>query len=182
MIYTALKKTVAYHLTAGMILSIVIASVIMIGKYEKSLSETISRIAAIKANAARLDEYIRQMDSAIKRIDNILPPDYNSKTHRDLMLLALDGIKSTFKGSEITVSNFEEKSGEMSLPVAIKFPVENYAEMVNRIGYLQSLRLPDFTIRKAVIEKTSDRTYSGIICSIEGLLHMPAEHLKGKKG
>lgn len=184
MIYVQLRKASNMHLAAGIALSVIIVCLIALFKYEKNLNETIAKLTAIQSNTAKLNESMAQMGSAMNKIDSLLPAGYSSLSHRELLLLTLDGIKSRFSGSEVTVTNFEEKGGVLSLPVHITFPVNNYTELVNRVRHLQSLALPNFRLNKAVIEKTQDKNrggISGIICSIEGTLIMPNEHLKANK-
>lgn len=180
MIYAELRKTVTHHLIAGAILSVTIIFATVLDRYESSLLDAIGRFELIRINTVRLKQSAVEIDSVKKKIAAMLPPDYASKTHRELILLALDDIKMTFKGSEITVTNFEDKAGELSLPVNIKIPVDNYTVLVKRIGYLQSLRFPHFVIKNMTIEKASDK--EGVIVSkIEGLLKMPLEELRTAK-
>jgi hypothetical protein len=183
MIYTRLKKTVTYHLIAGIALSAVIITLILLSKYENSLLDAIGRFELIRVHAFQMKQAAADMDSLMKKVSAMLPPDYNSKNHRELLLLALDDIKTTFKGSEIIVTRLDEKTGELFLPVTIKFHFDNYSMLVSRIGYLQSMKFPQFTIKNILIERTEDKQIGAILlCKIEGLLKMPAESLKdGKK-
>ncbi len=179
MIYTGLKKTVTFHLIAGIILSAIIISVISLSRYENSLLDAVSKVELIKTNTLRMKQAAANMDSTIKKINSLLPNDYYSKSPRELLLLALDDIKTSFKGSEITVTNFDEKAGEISLPVSIKIPVDDYVMLVNMVVALQSMKIPQFAIKNIVVERRTDAR-GAIIINIEGLLRMPAERLKNK--
>lgn len=181
MIYAELRKAVSHHIIAGIILSIAIILTVVLNRYENSLLDAAGRLDLIKINEVRVKQSIAEIDSAMKRIRAMLPPDYDSRTHRELVLLALDDIKINFKGSEITVTNFEEKDGGISLPVNIKIPVDNYTVLVKRAGYLQSLRFPHFVIKGLTIEKASDKE-GVIILRIEGSLKMPLEKLRTGRG
>jgi len=172
---------VSYHIITGIVLSVAIILAVALNRYENSFLDATGRFDLIRINAVRVKQSIAEMDSAMKKIRAMLPPDYDSRTHRELVLLALDDIKINFKGSEITVTNFEEKDGEISLPVNIKTPVDNYTVLVKRTGYLQSLRFPHFVIKGLTIEKASDKE-GVIILKIEGSLKMPIERLRTDRG
>lgn len=175
MIYSELERTITRHLVAGITLSVIIFSVIALGKYKNSLLDATSRSELIRINALKMKENTIHMDSVIKRMNSLLPHDYYSKSHRELLLLALDNIKMTIKGSVITVTNFDEKADEITLPVNISIPVDDYVSLVNNIGYLQSMRFPHFVIKNVVMERAAD---SGtIICRIDGLLKMPGKEI-----
>ena len=181
MIYAELKKTATRCLMAGIILSAIIISVVSLSKYENSLSDAISRFELIKINTLKMKQATANMDSTIKKINSLLPDDYYSKSHRELMLLALDDIKTSFTGSEITVTNFDERAGEISLPVSIKIPADDYVMLVNKVGSLQTMKFPQFTIKNIVVGRGT-ATIGAIImiCNIDGSLRMPAEKLKNK--
>jgi len=178
MIYNELKRPVTFHLIAGIVLSAIIVSAVVIAKYEKSLSDTTKRSGLIRTNALKMEQAVTDMDSVMKKIDSLLPSYYHSRSHKEIILLSLDGIKTTIKSADITVTNFDERGGEIILPVNISIPVHNYVQLVNDIGYLQFLNFPFFAIRNIVIEKATGKPSNAIICRIEGSLKMPAKRVK----
>lgn len=175
MIYVKLRNATTVHLLAGVLLSVVIVFAILVNKYEQSLLNTVKAFEDIRINAFKMKKTIDDMDSVIKRIDTLLPPDYYLRSHRELMFLAVGDINVTLRGSEVTVADFSEDAGEISLPVNIKFPVDSYALLVNRLGYLQSMNFPYFVIKNITIE----RSLNALMCNLEGSLRMPSEKLKG---
>lgn len=179
MIYGGLKRHVTYQLWAGIALSIIIFFVSILGRYEKSLSQTVGRLEVVRVNAQKMKQDVAQMESLMRRIDALLPADYNSRSHREIILLALDDIKMAVKGGEITVTNFEDKVGELSLQTNIIMPVNNWTSLVNDVKYLSSKRFPYFRIKNVVVEAKdgSKTTTSALICKIEGSIKMPAERL-----
>jgi len=176
MIYSELKRTITFHLIAGITLSIIIVSVTILTKYENSLLDTIRKFELVRISALEMKQTSMDIDSVIKEINNLLPPYYYPKSHRASMLLALDAIKMTIKGADITVTNFDEKEGEITLPVNISIPVDDYAVLVNNIGYLQSLNFPHFAINNIIIAKAGEPV-GAIICRIDGLLRMPGKEI-----
>lgn len=181
MIYNYLNKALKYYLIAGIALCLVIIAILLLGKYEKSLSAAVTKQENIRINIVKIEQAIKDMDSTVKKIDALLPTDYSSRSHRELLLLVLDDFKKIFKRSEITVMRFEEKEGELFLPVNIKFPIDDYSILLQNIGYLQSMKAPHFTIKQLSIEETVDKQANVVICVIEGLLKMPVERLKEVK-
>lgn len=196
--YTELERPVKKHMWTGIILSLVVALSLLLAKYEKNLSETIGKFEIIRTNTAKMKEATEKMSMAMNFVTTKLPSGYYSRSHREFLLLALDDIKTTLKNSDVTITGFDEKPGELSLPLNISVPVADYTVLVNQIGYLQSLKFPHFTIRRISIEKSSggssgsgvpqtaqhpvSETASGvIICKIEGALKMPSEKLRDGK-
>jgi len=177
MIYSELKRTVTLHLIAGITLGIIIVSVTLLTKYENSLLDTIRKLELIRINALRMKQTAMDIDSVIKGINNLLPPYYYSKSHKEGILLALDAIKMTIKGADITVTNFADKAGEITLPVNIRIPVDDYAVLVNNVGYLQSLNFPYLAINNIVIAKAGGPSGAIIICKIDGSLRMSGKEI-----
>jgi hypothetical protein len=166
---------------AGVFLSIIIFFAILLIKYQNSLLEAIEKSELIRINTLKMKQATKHMDSTIEKINNLLPMNYSSASHRELLLLALDDIKMTIRESEITVTNFEEKDGSIFLPVVIKFPVNDYVVLIRMIGYLQSMNFPSFSIKNILIGSKAEGQIEFILCTIEGSLQMPAEKLMGVK-
>lgn len=181
MIYAQLKKTIIYHLISGITLSAVIITLFLLSKYENNLFDTIGKFQHIKINAFKMKQAMADMDSVMNRINTVLPSEYSSKSHRELLLFALDDIKMTFKGSEIAVTHFNEKEGELFLPVNISFSLDDYSTVIKRIGYLQSMKIPQFKIKHVGIDSGVDKQTNVAKCIIEGSLRMPLERLKDDK-
>jgi len=177
MIYSELKRTVTLHLIAGITLGIIIVSVTLLTKYEYSLLDTIRKFELIRINALRMKQTAMDIDSVIKGINNLLPPYYYSKSHKEGILLALDDIKMNIKGANITITDFAPKEGEITLPLNISIPVDDYAVLVNNIGYLQSLNFPYLAINNIVIAKAGGPSGAIIICKIDGSLRMPGKEI-----
>ncbi|HCC68604.1 MAG TPA: hypothetical protein DEP99_01820 [Nitrospiraceae bacterium] len=178
MIYSALKKTIIFYLIAGIILSITIVSAVVLTKYENSLLDAIRKFEHVRINALKMKQASMDIDSVIKEINNLLPPHYYSKSPKESILSALDAIKMTIKGVNITITSFAEKEGEITLPVNINFsiPLDDYEVLVNNIGYLQSLNFPHFTINNIVIARAGQPP-GAIICKIDGLLRMSGKEI-----
>ena len=177
MIYSELKRTVTLHLIAGITLGIIIVSVTLLTKYENSLLDTIRKLELIRINALRMKQTAMDIDSVIKGINNLLPPYYYSKSHKEGILLALDDIKMNIKGANITITDFAPKEGEITLPLNISIPVDDYAVLVNNIGYLQSLNFPYLAVNNIVIAKAGGPSGAIIICKIDGSLRMPGKEI-----
>jgi len=177
MIYSELKRTVTLHLIAGITLGIIIVSVTLLTKYEYSLLDTIRKFELIRINALRMKQTAMDIDSVIKGINNLLPPYYYSKSHKEGILLALDDIKMNIKGANITITDFAPKEGEITLPLNISIPVDDYAVLVNNVGYLQSLNFPYLAINNIVIAKAGGPSGAIIICKIDGSLRMPGKEI-----
>ncbi len=179
MAYGNLGRTAIYHLLAGIALSIMFIVVLTLYRYERSLLTHSKRIEAVTMNTLKLSEETAILDALKKKIDVMLPSEYNSKSHRELMLLALDGIKTNIKKSEIKVSNFEDAGGELSLKTNLTIPVNDWNILLKDIQYLQTPRLPSFDIKSLLIKAGGAESSGGLpVCAIEGSFKMPAERLR----
>jgi hypothetical protein len=165
---------------SGFILGLVILLVYFMNMYHKSVTTAVIKMNQVVANTLSMKQSIDDIDSVMNRVINLLPKNYSEKSHKELLLFALDDIKTLFKGGEITITGFEEKAGELLLAINIKTPVTNYKNVVKDVEYLQNLRFPSFHIKAMVIEKTADKQKDDLlICKIEGALKIPAGKLKG---
>lgn len=182
MAYGNLGRTAIYHLLAGLALSIVFIVVLTLYRYERSLLTHSKRIEAVRMNTIKLSEETTILDALKKKIDVMLPSEYNSKSHRELMLLALDGIKTNIKMSEVKVSNFEEAGGEVSLKANLTIPVNDWNIFLKDLHYLQNLQirgLPFFDIKSILIKAGGAESSGGLpVCAIEGSFKMPVERLR----
>lgn len=179
MAYGNLGRTAIYHLLAGVALSIVFIVVLTLYRYERSLLTHSKRIEAVRMNTIKLSEETAILDALKKKIDLMLPSEYNSKSHRELMLLALVGLKTKLNGSEVKVSNFEEAGGELSLKTTLTIPVDDWNILLKDIQYLQAPRLPSFDIKSLLIKAGGAESSGGLpVCVIEGSLKLPAERLR----
>lgn len=182
MAYGTLRKTAIYHLLAGLALSIVLVVVTALYRYERGLLADSKRIEAVRVSALKLKEETARLEALKKRIDVILPSEYNSKSHRELMLLALDSIRTNLEKSEVKVSNFEEAGGELSLKTNLTIPVEDWNILLKKLYYLQNIQtrgLPFFDIKNLVIKTGGTEAAGGLpVCTLEGSLKMPIERLK----
>ncbi len=181
MIYAQLKKTIIYHLISGITLSAVVIALLLLNKYDNNFIDAIGKYQLIRINAYKMKQAMADMDSAMNRINTVLPSEYGSKSHRELLLFTLDDIKMAFKGSEIAVTHFDEKEGELFLPVNISFPFDDYSMALKRIGYLQSMKIPQFKIKHVGIDSGADKQTKVVLCKIDGFLKMPLEGLKDAK-
>ena len=87
------------------------------------------------------------------------------------ILSTLDRIKSRLPDAQITVASFEKKKGNLQLPLNIQLNVNSYRGLVNSIGYIESLGIPDYKIERLQI---SEGQLSGLVLMLSGALSMPA--------
>lgn len=179
MTYANLGKTTIYHLLAGIALSIVLIVVLALYRYERSLLAHSKRIEAVRMNTLKLNEETAALEALKKKIDVMLPSEYNFKSHRELMLLALDSVKANIKVSEVKVENFEETGGELSLRTNLTIPVNDWNILLKDLHYLQAQRLPAFHIKSLLIKAVGAESSGGLpVCTLEGSLKLPLERLR----
>ena len=170
-----LKKTIYYHMMAGISLSVMLCVLLMAAKYKYSLMKATADLGSIRINVLKMEHVVKVMREKQSVAVNILPEDYNSRSHREIVLLALERMRSSITGADVIVGNFLEENGKLTLPVTLEFKAHQYNEGLNVIGHLQELRFPDFKTQN-VIAKRNEETHE-IVWRIGGLLRMPAERV-----
>ncbi len=179
MINTKIKKYLRSHILSGFMLGVVIVSATFVSMYYDSIDSAVNKMNRVVVNTSKMRQSIQDIDLAMKKINNLLPKNYYEKSHKELLLFALDDIKAVFKDAEITISSFEEDKGELLLGIGIKTSMENYRNFLKQLEYLQNLRFPSFHLKTIVIEKSHYKQRDDVMTSkIEGVLKMPVGRLK----
>jgi hypothetical protein len=179
MFYNEIKKAVLWHLLGGVVFSLILFAVIFFVRYEASLQSTVKKFEIQKGNYQKMKQATVDMEKVMGQIDDMMPENYYSKGHRELMLMMIGEIKDNLGNAEVKIIDFKEEGGEISLPVEIKLPVEDYTIMTESIAYIQSFKFPYFLFEdiKIIREKSSD-----IICNIRGSVRMPRARLARPSG
>lgn len=171
----AAKKTVLCHLVAGAVFSVLLFMNMLALDYSGHLERQISALETVRVKAVVMTRAAKRMAGAVREIEVYLPRGYEKVTNRELMLISLDGLKARVEGVEVTVNEFSEKGGVITLPVHIEVPVKSYGRVLEVIGGLQYMRFPRFDIEEVRLEQ--DDT-SGTVSKISGTLSMPSEKVR----
>lgn len=178
-----LKRLLLYYTISGLLFAAVLSGVVLVEKFRGPAYDTADKLRGVKTDLLRMKAAVADMDSVMRDLKAALPQDFGSRLPEGLVLIRLDDLKRRFKGAEIIAKNFEEKGGEMSLPVSIKAKMDDYTAFVNNVGYLQSLSFPYFQIKNITILQAGEKGPPAVLYNIEGVFRMPLEDRKteGKK-
>ena len=179
MISERLKKNLIYYLLTGIVLGVVVIAVVLIGKYEENLAQSIDSFERIRMNSIRMSKATEEKERIIRDIKELLPARYHSTSNEELLLSAIDSIKANIRGCDITIANIEKKGGELTLPVSIRISSDSYGMLVDRVGFLQGLTYPHFRVESILIERSEEM--GGLICKISGAFTIPAEKVEGER-
>lgn len=182
MIYDKLKKILNIYVLTGILLVIVIISIELIKKYEMKLALSVNSFERIRMNSEAMKKATSDKEKIIMHIKGLLPVNYYSASNEELLLSTVDDVKANIGGYEITVGNIEKGGDMLSLSINIKAYFDNYALLVNKLGYLQSRTLPGFKMENILIERSEET--GDLICKINGSFNMPAERVaaQGQNG
>ncbi len=172
-----LKNRVYLHLAAGILLSVVLCVLILASKYKDSLITATAEPDALRMNVLKMEHLTRVMQENQSYAVRLLPADYNSRSHQEILLLSLEGVRRYIKGADIIVGNFTEENDELTLPVTLEFSAGQYYEGLNTAGYLLGLRFPYFRIRN-IAAKRNDAAHE-ISWRIEGSFRIPSGRITG---
>lgn len=172
-----LKKGVYYHLITGLSLCAALSILLLVSKYKYNLLKATADLEVLRMNALKMEHVSRVMREKQSVAIRMLPADYSSRSHQEILLLALETMKGSIKTADITVGNFLEENGEIALPVVLEFGVVQYEKALSAMGYLQGLRFPYFKTQNVSV-KRSEGAYESI-WRIEGSFRIPSERIQG---
>ncbi|MBF0558694.1 MAG: hypothetical protein HQL08_07940 [Nitrospirae bacterium] len=164
-----IKIAAFYCLAAGLVFTIILSAVILSGKYRDSLAIAVDTLQKARLNLMQVRDANRLVDSSLSGIKAIVPPGVFSIQPEVALLERIDDMKERAKDAEITVSNIDRKGDEVSLPVTMRSGVRDYTDLVNTVGYLESMRFPFFSITNVSITPSQDK----LQYDIRGALRMP---------
>jgi hypothetical protein len=125
---------------------------------------------AISNNKAKVMNEIARIEDTISYLKETIDIETLNTDPDILFFHTLDGIKTEMKGASIVVNGFKETGDKKILPLTILVPVKNYKMIIDYIGYLESLRLPRYTIKNFSI---SGDTTGNVVFNIQGELITP---------
>lgn len=155
-----LKRLFYCYVLSGLFIFIALSGVIISIRYKNHLSGAFKDLQAARQNLSTMQSAVADMDSIMAGMDKIAPPDMILQVPEMQLLISLDGLKSGMKEAEIAVAPMEYKGDEVSLPVIVKAPLKDYADFVNKTGYLQLRRFPVFNISRISLSQTPDKAVS----------------------
>jgi len=150
-----LKRLFAYYLYAAAVFIIILLLCLIAGKYARSLDGTLNSLAKLRSSLIRIRDFTADMKETIAASNSVIPSYYFVDTPEKSLLMSLDTLKTTMPNTEIIVSGFVTKEGEVSLPVTIRGFISDYSTFINNIGRLQAMKFPFFSIQNLVMKKTA---------------------------
>lgn len=172
-----IRKSVYCHLVSGIILSVALCMVILASQYKYTILKATAYLDAIRMNVLKMEHVIRVMREKQFTAIRMLPADYSYRSHQDILLLSLEGVRKSIKDADVNVGNFEEENDEIILPVTLEFSASQYYEGLNTIGYLRGLRFPYFKIRNIAVKR--NEAAMEISWRIEGSFRIPSSRITG---
>lgn len=167
---SGLKKLLFLYAVSGTLFLITLGGVIVLKKYGDSLSNTVNMLQTAKQNLVRIKESHKDIAETIAEVKSIVPKDAAARSSEESIFIGIDELKSRLKNAEVSVTSIEYKGDEVSLPVSIKVSAagENYAAVVNVVGYLQSMSFPFFSTGGLSLSISQDKT--AVLYDIKGTL------------
>lgn len=172
-----LRKALYRHLTAGTLLAVTLCLLILAGKYKNNLIKAATDLDAIRKNALKMEHVTSVMREKQTSAIHLLPTDYNSRSHQEILLLCLDKVRSSISETDIIIGNIVEENGQITLPVTLEFSASQYHEGLSNIGYLRGLRFPYFKIRNISAKRNEESRE--ITWTIAGSFIIPSGRITG---
>jgi hypothetical protein len=174
-----LKKFLSYYAVSAICATVFISGSILTEKYLTNLTDTLNKFQTLKINSIRMKEASKNMGISVEKIQSMLPAYTKTEAIESIILTTLDSIKTNKKDITVTVTNFERKGDEITLPVNLSGTIHDYTTFINLIGYLQSHSLPIFAINDIMISNQSDGKNSLTHFDIKGVLKMQSVAIGG---
>lgn len=167
-----LKKLLRYYAVCAFLTTVLISGALLTENYMTSLSDTLDKFQTLKINSLKMKEASRKAGETLSTVRSAFSSYDKTEAMEGTILTAVDSIKSRMKSADITVTNFEKKGSEIELPIIVTGTIQDYADFINHIGYLQSLPSPIFYISGVTISDQSDEKNTVINFEIRGALKM----------
>jgi len=168
--YNYLKKRFPFYIISGVILCVALFSLITIHRYNAHLMQTLSDMNNIRTGKGNVRKQINEINTSKTYLERKFNIDVANVDPDTYVFNTLDEIKSNLQNAVITVSGFETAGGKKKLPVSIVAHVNSYKMILQHLKYLESFRIPDFSIREFRIAQESGK----IVLSIQGFIIMPS--------
>jgi len=176
---TKLKKLLLYYSVSALFATILISGSVLTEAYIVSLSDTLDKFQTLKINSIKMKEASKKAGETLAAVRTAFSSYDKTEAMEGTLLTTVDSIKERMKGADVTVTNFEKKGGEIELPLSMTGTIQEYADFINHIGYLQSLPSPIFYMSGVTITDQSDEKNAAINFEIRGILKMQTVLLGG---
>lgn len=173
--FNYLRNILYFYSISGIVLGLAIFSSIIVYRYNNYLTGRLQAVENISNKKETVKNQIHKIDSVIKYLKDDLNLDLSNLDGERLIFQTLDSMKTNMQDALITITTFEEKENQKRLPVEIKASVYNYKNIVDYIGYIESLRVPEYRINQLSISKGEK---GDIILDIKGVLIAPSFNKK----
>lgn len=167
-----LKRLLFYYAVSALCATALISSAILTERFMTSRADTLNKLQTLKINSIRMKEASKEMGITMEKIQTMLPTYTKTEAMESVILITLDSIKSNKKDVTVTITNFERKGDEITLPVNLSGIMRDYTTFINLIGFLQSHNLPLFAINDIMISNQSDGKNLMTRFDIKGTLKM----------
>jgi hypothetical protein len=165
-----LHKKFPLYIISGIILAAVVFASVLIDRYDRYLYSVLDDMQTILLNKERVHEQVKEIDLMLDYFRTRYRINISDISPERQVLSTLDRIKSHMPDAQISVTSFEKNKGNLQLPVNIQLPVSSYNGLVNAVGFIEALGVPDFKIERLYI---SEGQTSGLVLMITGALSMP---------
>ena len=168
--YNYLKKRFPFYIISSVILCVALFSLITIHNYNAYLIQTLSDLNSVRTGKSNVRKQIDEIITAksyLKRTFNIDVTNVDPDTY---VFNTLDEIKSKLRNAVITVSGFETAGGKKKLPVSVVAHVNSYKMILQHLKYLESFRIPDFSIKDIKISQEAEK----VVLNVQGFIIMPS--------
>lgn len=154
-------------------MSMVLGAALYLNKYSDKLIETRNKLETIEVNIPKLQDTGKNLDMLINEYKELVPQDFSARMPQEFIFWGLQYLKERFKDAEITAAEVEIKGKEILLPLTIKAPLKDYAELVNQVGHIQLMSFPFFRISGSSL--LLDKVKGTASYEIKGALTIPRE-------
>ncbi len=176
--YNYLKRRFPFYIINGLILCVALFSLITLHRYNAHLTQALSDLNSVRAGKSNVRTQIDEIITAKTYLKQKFQIDVTNVDPDTYVFNTLDKIKSNLRNSVITVSGFETANGKRELPVSIVTHVNSYKMILQHLKYLESFRIPDFSIREIRIAQESGK----VVLNIQGFIVMPSSGSANMEG
>jgi len=162
------KRELLYCLSGTAFAAALFLSILSL-RYENIITAKSNNLDVAGHKSRAMKKAVKDMKALVERLET--GKNVSARRPREALLASLDEIKTRFKASNFSVSDFNKRGDALRIGVEIEIPLNDYAAFVKNLHYLESMSLPWFTTQNVEISGDED----GYMAKVKGEAVMPVD-------
>lgn len=152
-----LKKSYVAYILAAILFTVTLSVTVVVHRYCSEMKDTVDKLRTLSGNSVRVKRATQSAHDTVVKIKNEIPATYLSSPVENNVYQAIDTVRERAKNAEIAVETLQERDGGVELPVVVKGSLDDYADFLRLLHFLESLRFPFFSTSELIMTREADK-------------------------